>query len=233
MSDANNQGANIGKVPNGAESLRNLRDISERKENHTLTVREVARLFEAAGVARTERSIINWCQPNKVGVPRLDAFLDPNEQRYYITPESVNLAIAEEQDKVARLKGPEHNPTDVPAASGVVPKPSEGKIQPQTTSVPGVVSEDDSKRIRELEAELKDQTIANRVKDKYIEQLEKDRDGFASERTGFINKLIGFSRTLGQMETRLLQLGAPKEEVDAITATESSLLNNPDSGIEA
>src|ERR1043166_7197295 len=72
-------------VPNSSESFRNVRKISERKENHILTVREVARMFEAAGVARTERSIVNWCRPNKLGMPRLDAYFDPNERKYYIT----------------------------------------------------------------------------------------------------------------------------------------------------
>jgi len=59
-------------------------------------------MFEVAGVARTERSIINWCQLNSQGVARLDAYFDPNERRYYITPQSVELAIAEEKAKAAR-----------------------------------------------------------------------------------------------------------------------------------
>jgi len=61
------------------ERFRNIRKSSaswERKENHTLTVRKVARLFEATGVVRTERSIINWCQPNKMGGTRLNCHLD-------------------------------------------------------------------------------------------------------------------------------------------------------------
>ena len=44
--------------------------LSEKTPNHTLSVREAARLFEDAGVPRTERSIINWCNPNKKGVKR-------------------------------------------------------------------------------------------------------------------------------------------------------------------
>src|SRR5258708_39154213 len=75
-------------VPNSTEGFRNVPKPSERKESHTLTVREVARMFEEAGVARTERSIINWCQPNRVGVARLDCYLDPNERKYFITPQS-------------------------------------------------------------------------------------------------------------------------------------------------
>ena len=62
-----------------------MRNAAERTEQHTLTVREVARFFEQAGVPRTERSIINWCRLNRHGVARLDSFFDENEGRYYIT----------------------------------------------------------------------------------------------------------------------------------------------------
>src|SRR6266852_771497 len=86
-------------VPNGSASFGKVPNVSERKENHTLTVREVAQMFESAGVARTERSITNWCQPNKSGIARLDAYFDPNEMRYFITPQSVESAIAEEKAK--------------------------------------------------------------------------------------------------------------------------------------
>jgi hypothetical protein len=59
-------------------------------------------MFEDAGVARTERSITNWCQLNAQGIARLDAYYDPNERKYFITPQSVELAIAEEKAKAAR-----------------------------------------------------------------------------------------------------------------------------------
>ena len=67
---------NFRSARNDSERIRNVPQISERKENHTLTVREVARKFEAAGVARTERSIVNWCQFNSQGVARLDAYFE-------------------------------------------------------------------------------------------------------------------------------------------------------------
>ena len=91
-------------VQHNAESFRSLPQISERKESHTLTVREVARMFEAAGVARTERSIVNWCQPNRTGIARLDSYFDPNERRYYISPQSVEQAITEEKAKATKHK---------------------------------------------------------------------------------------------------------------------------------
>lgn len=58
----------FGKVRNDSAQFGNVPKLSERKENHSLTVREAARMFEAAGVARTERSIVNWCQLNKTGI---------------------------------------------------------------------------------------------------------------------------------------------------------------------
>jgi hypothetical protein len=53
-------------------------------------------MFEAAGVARAERSIINWCQPNRQGIARLDSYYDPNERKYFITSQSVETVIKEE-----------------------------------------------------------------------------------------------------------------------------------------
>ena len=92
----------FGKVRNDSARFGNIPHTSERKQNHSLTVREAARLFEAAGVARTERSITNWCQPNRTGIARLDSYFDPNERKYFITPQSVELAIAEEKAKAAK-----------------------------------------------------------------------------------------------------------------------------------
>src|ERR1700736_1062219 len=89
----------FGNVRKASEDFGNLPNDSESTEHHTLTVREVARLFENAGVPRTERSIINWCQPNRQGVSRLDSFFDTNERKYFITGESVTRAIEEEKSK--------------------------------------------------------------------------------------------------------------------------------------
>ena len=105
-----------------------------------MTVREVARLFEAAGVARTERSITNWCQPNKMGVARLENYFDPNERKYFISPKSA--------------------------------------------------------------------------------ELQKEREGFAQERQGYVEKLMNFNRKAGELETKLLQLQAPERQ-DASAAGEN------------
>jgi hypothetical protein len=58
-------------VPNASAPFRTSPTPSERTDDHTLTVREVAKMFEAAGVSRTERSIVKWCLPNKHDVAHL------------------------------------------------------------------------------------------------------------------------------------------------------------------
>lgn len=181
----------FGGVPHASESFRTLRQLSERTEKHTQTVRDVARQFDEAGVSRTERSIINWCRPNRQGVARLDAFFDENERRYYITSESVTRAIAEEKAKqpIAAPKAPE--PDDE------IPKRAESSRR------------DDSKideRIKELERQNRDLEITTRAKDFYIERLDK-------ERRGFVEQLISMSRHVGELETEMLQLGgAPRRD---------------------
>ena len=167
----------FGKVPNHAE----------RKENHTMTVRETARMFETAGVARTERSIINWCQPNRQGITRLDSYYDPNERKYYITPQSVETAIQEETQRAKKS-------TDAPTSEAFGSPVAHVKH-----SKPEVEYADDHK-VQELERQVVDLKIANRGKDYLIETLQK-------ERTGFFDQLLTASRRLGGLENRLLQLG--------------------------
>jgi hypothetical protein len=146
-------------IPQSSEPFRSIPKMAERKENHTLTVREVARMFEAAGVARTERSIINWCQPNKMGVARLDHYFDPNERKYFISIQSVEAAIQEEKAKSSKA-------VPVPNDDTTLPKDSE-----TLRNVDRDVSQPDEGQLRELESQLLDLKITNRVKEHRIEQL--------------------------------------------------------------
>lgn len=180
----------FGNVPHPSEQFGTLRHGSERKENHTLTVREVARMFEEAGVARTERSITNWCQPNKTGIARLDCYFDPNERKYFITPDSVRLAIEEERAKASkgtstRTESPELRETENRSRASFGKTPN------------------DSEDASELRKEIMDLKIANRGKDMFIEHLK-------TEREGILGQLIESSHKVGELETRLLQLEVPK-----------------------
>jgi hypothetical protein len=88
-------------VPNEVfESHRTAPICSEEHAEHTITVREAARIFEEAGVPRTERAITNWCNKNARGITRLTACYNDVERKYYLTPESIEEAIREEKRKV-------------------------------------------------------------------------------------------------------------------------------------
>lgn len=177
-------------VPKDAEEFGKVPQTAERKENHTLTVRETARMFEAAGVARTERSVINWCQPNRQGITRLDSYYDPNERKYYITPQSVEAVI---QEEIQRLKKSSET-----RASEIFGTHVEPVKHPRSNT-----SAANERRIQDLEFQVQDLEIASQVKDKFIDLLK-------NERAGIIEKLEAASKTVGQLETKLLQLDESK-----------------------
>jgi len=190
-SDVPQASAEFRTVPKDAEEFGKVPQASERRENHTLTVRETARMFETAGVARTERSIINWCQANRQGIARLDSYYDPNERKYFITPQSVETAI---QEEIQRAKKSTNVPDSESFGSQVEPvKHSEATATAKAA---------DERKVQELERENLDLKIANRGKDYLIEQIQK-------ERAGFFDQLLTASRKVGELETKLLQIESP------------------------
>jgi hypothetical protein len=184
--------ADFRTVPNLTEEFGKVPQVAESRENHTLTVRETARMFEAASVARTERTIINWCQPNRQGIARLDSYYDPNERKYYIKPQSVETVI---QEEIQRSK--KTNEVPVSEAFGNHVEPVKHR-QTMTAAKAG-----DERKVLELEREILDLKIANRGKDIFIEQLK-------NERSDFFEKLLSANRTVGQLETKLHQLDGTK-----------------------
>ena len=189
----------FGDIPNPSAASRRLRP-EQRKETHTISVHDAAKMFEAAGVARTERSIINWCWQNRQGLARLDSYFDPNDRKYYITQASIELAIKEELSK-----GQQKAPPDTPKPEGDVPKASE-------TSRPGddPIRESGSQTLDELKKKVLDLTITNGVKDMYIQKLHEERSAFALEREKYVNQLVAASREVGELTTRLMQLEGPR-----------------------
>jgi hypothetical protein len=61
----------------------------------------------------------------------------------------------------------------------------------------------EDQKVKEQEREIMDLKIANRGKDMFIDQLK-------NERAGFFDQLLSANRTVGQLETKLHQLNAPK-----------------------
>ena len=162
-------------------------------------------MFENAGVARTERSILSWCYPNKQGIPKLNCYLDTAERKWYITPSSAETAIKEEQNRLRnRAQMP---PSEEPQkASEDVGTASErfGTNQENFGTLPNVAEKDSSDilegRLGDFERKNRDLEISNRVKDVYIERLENNQQNL-------IEQLSDKSHRIGELETerRLLQ----------------------------
>lgn len=197
----------FGNVPQGAEP----HISAELRERYTLTVRETARLFEAAGVARSERSIVNWCQQNRQGIARLDAYFDPNERRYFITRQSADSIIAEEKARAAKAHA-EPLP-QVAEEPGTEPKPDAETFRkvPNPAEDTRAETKADSNELAELKKENFDLKITNRGKDYFIEQLQKERDGL-------LRQVVDSSQRVGQLEAKLLQLAS----IDAGTGGKDS-----------
>ena len=151
--------------------------------------------------APSRRTCIRWLataagrrlsvQPNRTGIARLDAYFDPNERRYYISPQSVDQAIAEEKAKANKNKDASEPFGNVPPEAKTV-----GKIKQPI---------DDESRVKEMEREIFDLQITNRGKDYLIGELNK-------ERKSFFDQLLSANRKMGELENKLLQIESPEKK---------------------
>lgn len=202
-----NVAESFGTIPHGAEGFRTVPHTSEPlpspdwRESYTLTVREAARLFETAGVARSERSIVNWCQQNRQSIARLDAYFDPNERRYFITRQSVDTIIAEEKARAAKANA-EPVPRRAEASGAPLnPDAEEFRKVPSSSGAVNAGSPTETAELAELRKENLDLKITNRGKDYFIDQMKLERDGL-------VKQLVDSSHRVGQLETKLLLLGS-------------------------
>jgi hypothetical protein len=218
-------------------TIRKPRTVSERTAHHTLTVRDVARMFEEAGVTRTERSVINWCQPNRQGITRLDAYFDENEHRYYITAQSVTRAIEEDR---ARLNATQSAASEIPSihseTNNAFPNQHEAvseNTNPHFRTLPkndAPISEpfgnaqksahhfsetfratdpESETEIADLRRKIMDLEITNRVKEQLLDRLNDELIKRDEERRTYIERLITDNRRIGELESQILQIGAP------------------------
>ena len=202
-SQNNDSSEDFGKIPNDSETFGSVPNRSERKENHVLSVHSVARMFEDAGVARTERSVTNWCQPDRNGVAKLDCFYDQSERKYYITPQSVERAIEEERSKIISAELPH-----VSESGGNVPKTSESFRSVPNASEPiapeqpihqqsetANLSPDLLKELESLRVERRVWETEKKFQETWIKKLE-------SERAAFVPQLVEQSKTIGYLEAK-------------------------------
>ena len=151
--------------------------------------------FEAQGERRSVRMIAEYCKTGE-----LVCTYDSNDKRWHITRESVENKISKIKALNARKAASfspqstsEHFSED-PATSRRTTEDFPPKSESAHTS-----SED----IKKLEQELLDLKIMNRGKDYLIDQLRE-------ERGDFISRIENTNYRIGQLETKVLQLEAPR-----------------------
>jgi hypothetical protein len=198
---------------------------SVRREEHNVTTREALQLFEEAGLPRNQRSIERYCADGK-----LDAFFDPDEQRYYISRASAERLIGQMLEIKAR-----HEAVN-PVASG--PARSDG-IRPATTlprHEPAVHQPESAHpHIQELESEVV--TLKGEIKkleEKHFtvsyekkaseqmvtmlrEQLKEDRKEFFQQMDKLMKEVGETRQLVGQLETQLKQIAAPTSHTASAT----------------
>ncbi len=192
----------FGSVPNSSE------DLSEtfRKENHTLSVRDVVKLFEEKGVDITERSIVNYCHPNKYGVSLLDSYYDQNERKHFISLESVEKAIVEVRARKIKTN-------DI---SANVPKTSEtrsetfGSVPNSSETNKKETSNEDVGKMKQLERKVEELEILKEASRQIIEGLREDKKELVEERKEFVTMMRDDLEKIGSLKNQVRQLEAPK-----------------------
>jgi len=188
-----------------------------RTEAHTLTTREVMKIFEGAGIPRAQRSIERYCQKGD-----LDCLPDAIERRQYITRASVDTLIGQLKELAAR-----HQTTSEEQLS---PTAGDDRERQEAThengegvkrSAPDKRDEKQHEgeyeaRIQELEARLKELEnekfnleIDKRARDQVVGLM---REQMSHQTKVFSTELTQQSRRVGQLETEMRQLMAPRRD---------------------
>ena len=188
-----------------------------RTEAHTLTTREVMKIFEEVGIPRAQRSIERYCQQGD-----LDCLPDAIERRQYITRESVDTLIGQLKELAARhQKASEEQmqPTSDDDIDRRGATRADGESMkhgtPEQQSEKHVIGEYEQ-RIAELEAqnkELENQNfnleIDKRARDQVVGLM---REQMTQQTKDFSEHMMTTSRRVGQLETEMRQLTAPRRD---------------------
>jgi hypothetical protein len=188
-----------------------------RTEAHTLTTREVMKIFESAGIPRAQRSIERYCQQGY-----LDCLPDAIERRQYITQASVETLIGQLKELAARhqkVSEEQMSPTadDDMERRAATHENGEGvkRSAPDKREEKQHEGEYEA-RIQELEARLKEMEneklnleIDKRVREQMVGML---REQMTQQTQVFSTELTQQSRRVGQLETEMRQLMAPRRD---------------------
>src|SRR6266446_4288975 len=199
-------------------------ELQKRSEFHTLTTRDVMKIFEEAGLPRNQRLIERYCKDNK-----LDCYADSDEQRYYITRASVDRLIGQLKEIQARHS--QANLSTPPQMSATIgtdinrqgPTPMQDADTVKRTTDEKrerkTESEEYEKKMKELEDKIFNLEVDKRAKDQVVtmlrDQLKDDRDHYGQLLVQHTDKIAKYGRRLGQLETEVKQLKVPDRDTTA------------------
>jgi hypothetical protein len=184
-------GIGRGKKYAGAETPEH-----EYDRNDYMIMEETYALFEKEGERRSVRMIAEYCKNGE-----LVCFYDSDDKRWHITRASVENKIGKIKALNARKAAPpSQNTSEHTSEAPAAPEHAAERHQERSEA-----PQESSDAIKKLEQENLDLKIVNKGKDYFIEQLKKERDDF-------IAKIENNSRVIGVLETKLLQLDAPRSE---------------------
>jgi hypothetical protein len=176
-------------------------NLQTRRDDHSLTSREVLKIFEQAGLMRSQRSIERYCMHDK-----LDCFFDSDEQRYYVTPASVDRLIGLLKEIQAR-----HQDTADAGRDDIAERdtPRQPPPAPQASAASPDELRMQEEKIKELEQKVFSLSVDKQARDQIVTML---RDQINADRTQFVAELTKQSHRVGQLETEMLQLKAPDRD---------------------
>ena len=116
----------------------------------------------------------------------MGSYYDPNERKYYITPQSVEAVIQEEIQRT--------NKSSEPSTSESFGSPVTHVKHPTNSATTA-----DDRKLQDLELEILDLKITNRAKDMFIEQLK-------IERSDLFERFLPPNQTFGERKINLHQL---------------------------
>jgi hypothetical protein len=213
-----------------------------RTEAHTLTTREVMKIFEEAGIPRAQRSIERYCQQGD-----LDCKPDAIERRQYITRESVDILIGQLKELAARhqtmnpIDDQQMSPTaddDMqrrPATAATSESVKHGTPEKQREKHPtGEYDEQLAKENAEMKARLKElenenfllkvgKQAAEQVVTKLGDYIKEDRENFTKLILQTNEHVAKYSRRLGQLEIQIKHRQLPAPDSDATADDDDEL----------
>jgi hypothetical protein len=206
---------------------------SVRREEHNLTTREALQLFETAGLPRNQRSIERYCADGK-----LDAFLDSDEQRYYISRASAERLIGQLKEIKARheavgVVGPARSDGIRPAATLPRQEPDVRQPEAEHPRMHELENEVTTLQREKKELEEKHFTVSYEKKagEQMVtmlrEQLKEDRKEFFQQMDKLMKEVGETRQLVGQLETQLKQIAAPTSHTASVarSITEAEVLD--------